>query len=638
MNNTKQKILLEKLIEEKDYVTSETLGSLLEVSSRTIRNDLKKMEDTLIDNGAEIISKPKHGICLKINNNEKFYKFYNGLDIKNKEEVPSTSEERIQYLLEYLLARDTYVKLDDLSERLYISKTTLSQDLKTVRELLKEYNITLVQKPNYGIKIEGQEFDLRMCIANSIIAKLNKNRLEDRNYTDYIRRIASILQRNFEGINYNITDISFENLIVHIYIAIERIKEGCYVPLDKSQLKNIQNEDVYDIAKKIVLEIENEFSIKIPECEVGYIVIHLASKKMVDFGNDKNIVIDDKINRIMTNMLEKVYEAYKIDFSDDLDLRMALALHLVPFEVRAKYDMTLKNPLIKEIKSRFTLAYNIGVSACEVLRECYNKDIQEDEIGYFALHFNLALERKKNNIQKKNILIVCGTGRGTAQLLVYKFREEFGKYLQEIYTCDTLSIKKMDFSKIDYVITTVPIKDSIPVPILQIKYFLEDKDINIIKKVLNGEKSESIEKYFDKRLFLTDIEFETKEEVLKYMVKKIKDVKNVPNNFYSYVKKRENLATTEFGNLIAIPHPSKAISDETFICIAILNKPIIWEKKKVQLVYLLSIGNGLNKNLQVMYKVSSKILMNQEYVKKIIKQKDYNETIKLLSDVEKSMK
>lgn len=638
MNDRKQKILLQRLIKEENYVTSETLGSLLEVSSRTIRNTIKKMEEVLKNNGANIISRPKYGIYLEIEDEEKFYEFYNSLDKHYKDEIPSTAEERIQYLLEYLLARDTYIKLDELCESLYISKTSLSQDLKTVRKLLKEYNIKLVQKPNYGIKIEGKEFDIRLCIANSIIIKLNQNRFNHKSDTVFIRRIAKILQSIFQNINYNITDIAFKNLIVHIYIAIERIKEGCYIPLDKCQLESIYDADVYDISKKIVLEIEREFDIKMPESEIGYIAIHLESKKIVDFNNDKNIVIDDRVNRIISNMLDHVYESYKIDFRDDLELIMSLALHLVPFEVRAKYDMTLKNPLIKEIKTRFTLAYNIGVSACEILQDCYNKEIQEDEIGYFALHFNLALERKKNIISKKNILIVCSTGRGAAQLLVYKFREEFGKYLGEIYTCNTLNVNKMDFSNIDYVITTVPIKEKIPVPILQIEYFLEDRDIENIKKVLSDEKSPNIEKYFDRRLFLTDVDFKTKEEVLKYMTQKIKEFKKVPNNFYSYLMKRERLATTEFGNLVAIPHPSKALSDETFICVAILNKPIVWDKKKVQLVYLLSIGNSVNKNLQVMYQVSSKMLTNKEYVKKIIKQKDYNETIKLLSGIENSMK
>ena len=86
-------------------------------------------------------------------------------------------------------------------------------------------------------------------------------------------------------------------------------------------------------------------------------------------------------------------------------------------------------------------------------------------------------ENKCSKEDKKNILIVCGTGRGTAQLLMYQFKDNFGKYLNQIYTSDALGIKNVDFTDIDYVITTVPIAYSVPVPILEIKSFVEDRDV-----------------------------------------------------------------------------------------------------------------------------------------------------------------
>lgn len=49
------------------------------------------------------------------------------------------------------------------------------------------------------------------------------------------------------------------------------------------------------------------------------------------------------------------------------------------------------------------MAYNLAVVASEELRKHYNKEIKEDEIGYFALHFNLALERKTVNKIRKYI-------------------------------------------------------------------------------------------------------------------------------------------------------------------------------------------------------------------------------------------
>ncbi|MEG0661615.1 MAG: BglG family transcription antiterminator [Anaerorhabdus sp.] len=641
MNENRCKELFDILL-SRDYVTSEELASILEVSSRTIRSDLKDLSEQLINHGVEIISKPKYGNKLHILNQKKLDEFITEIT-KDEEEclIPSNSQERVQYLLEYLLAADSFVKIDDLCESLYISKSSISQDLKEVRKLLEEYNLKLIQKPSYGIKVEGKEFDFRLCITNQTISRLNFNDMsEDVDKKHSLKSIAEVLTSVFDEYHFRMSDVSFQNLIVHIYIAMKRIQESCYVPMDQEQMKRIQEESEFVIAEAVVSKLITVFNIEIPESETGYIAIHLASKKIIEFSHDglENVIIDNEISEIVTHMLNEVHDAFKIDFRDDLELRMVLALHLVPFGVRIRYDMILRNPLLKEIKTRFTLAYSIAVSACDILKKRYHKDIQEDEIGYFALHFNLALERKRNVISKKNVLIVCSTGRGTAELLVYKFREEFGKYINKIETCDSLSINKIDFTNIDYLITTVPIIDSVPVPILEVKYFLEDSDVSAVRKMLSKEKTSSLIQYFDERLFLCNLDFKNKEDVLHYMTKKIKEVKEVPTNFYQKVMKREHQAITEFGNLVAIPHPYKAVSKETFVCIAILNKPIIWDKKKVQLIYLLSIEDSVNKNLQTFYKITSKLLLNQDYVKKLIAKKDYQVLLQIFNTIESDLK
>lgn len=625
------------LLTEDTYVPSQQLAVALDVSSRTIRSDLKELQDVLKKHGAGIESKPKIGNRLLIHNREAFLSFYKSLEEAKEDELPVTAADRVQYLLEYLLAAEEYVKIDDLCENLFISKSSISQDLKEVRARLQEYNLVLANRPNYGIKVEGREFDLRLCIANTTIdrVKLGTNQDKDQQ-KEILAQIADTLTTVFEEYAFRMSDVAFQNLIVHIYIAIKRVHEGCYVPLEENQLTAIQGEQEYAIAEVIVRRLQTLCSFIIPESETGYIAIHLASKKIVELEGDgiHNIIIDNEVNEIVTHMLQSVYDSFKIDFMDDLELRMVLALHLVPFGVRMQYDMILRNPLLKEIKTRFTLAYSIAVSACDILHKYYHKNIQEDEIGYFALHFNLALERKKNVIAKKNILIVCSTGRGTAELLVYKFREEFGKYLDTIRTCDVLGIKKIDFTDIDYVIATVPIQTSVPVPILEVKYFLEDSDVHAVRRLLSEEKSTKMLQYFDERLFLCDIDAVDKEDALHQMVKRIKEVKDVPRNFYQCVMKRETQAVTEFGNMVAIPHPYKAITKDTFVCIAILRKPIVWDKKKVQLIYLMSMEDNPNRNLQLFYKITSKLLVNKNYVKEVLQKKDFQILLQMFHAIE----
>lgn len=206
-----------KHLEEQIFITSERLATDLGVSSRTIRNDLKELSIILMKHGAEIESKPKIGNRLLIHHQAAYQQFTKQFEEYDEVEIPSSSQERVQYLLEYLLVADDYVKIDDLSESLFIGKSTISQDLKEVRERLQEYNLTLTNRPNYGIKVEGREFDLRLCIANHTInrVKLDSSKNEG-DQKAWLEKIANILSEVFDNAHFQMNDVSFQNLIVHI--------------------------------------------------------------------------------------------------------------------------------------------------------------------------------------------------------------------------------------------------------------------------------------------------------------------------------------------------------------------------------------------------------------------------------------
>ena len=155
-----------------------------------------------------------------------------------------------------------------------------------------------------------------------------------------------------------------------------------------------------------------------------------------------------------------------------------------------------------------------------------------------------------------------------------------------------------------------------------------------IKRILKDDSNSEVIKYFSKELFLVDKEFDNKEQVLKFMCNNIKKIKDVPENLYSMVMKREKLAVTEFGNLVAIPHPYKAVCNETFVSICILKKPIIWDKKKVQFVFLMCIEDNDEKDLRKFYQSTSKLLTNKSYIAELIKRKDFVILNKLLSEIE----
>jgi len=301
--------------------------------------------------------------------------------------------------------------------------------------------------------------------------------------------------------------------------------------------------------------------------------------------------------------------------------------------------MNLKNPLLRDVKEKFCLSYAMASSGVTVLNEYFQVLLSEDEIAYFAFAFALALERKKTEIQKKNILLVCSSGRGSAKLLQYKYQNSFKDYINNITVCDVGSLFKIDFTNYDYIFTTVPITVAVPIPILEVQYFLDDKDIVNVKKVLTSEKTSQVGHYYKKEMFLPHLKFRTKEEVLRCMCHFVMEEKKLPEEFYESVLKRERLAKTAFGNMVAMPHVYKAISEETFVCVGILDEPVDWGGQKVRAVFLVSIANKdhTSVELQRFYQMTAAFLLSQKQIQNLVKKQDYEAFIKAMISIEEQL-
>ena len=213
---------------------------------------------------------------------------------------------------------------------------------------------------------------------------------------------------------------------------------------------------------------------------------------------------------------------------------------------------------------------------------------------------------------------------------MYKYKKEFGEYIDNIYTTDLIMLKDFDFSKINYIFSTVPIAFKVPVPIVQIGLFLETNDIINVKNALELSKNDFLHDYYNEDLFSLNIQGSTRDEIIKNICIDIKKYIDIPDNFYDSVMKREYLSETDFGNLVAIPHPFDILTDKTFVYVAVLDKPIVWYKNNVQVVFLISISNNKDDNLKKFYQYTVDFLLNENTVMKLIENKTFDNLMYLL--------
>ncbi|MDZ7834823.1 MAG: PRD domain-containing protein [Alkalibacterium sp.] len=226
-----------------------------------------------------------------------------------------------------------------------------------------------------------------------------------------------------------LSDIAINNLFVHIAIAYKRIEEGHHIELIEQDIVTIREKREYQVAFELVREIEQALGVSFPETEVSYIAIHLMGTKLVNEDRSANqeieTVMDESIHSLTQKMLDAVDNKFSLNIKDDKELIIGLGLHLKPAINRYTFGMTIRNPMLEDIKNNYPLAFEAVILAALVLDKELNVSIDENEVAYLALHIGAAIERKKAGSGPKRCYIVCASGVGSAQLIKYKIESEF---------------------------------------------------------------------------------------------------------------------------------------------------------------------------------------------------------------------
>lgn len=605
-------------------VSGPDLSEQLGITVRTLRNDLKECKDELYEHGIEIVSKHAIGYRLIINDEEKYYDYLENMlkeDSQNQMLIPIYPEDRVHYLIRMFLTEEDYVKMEDICERIFVSRSTLSNDLKEVREKLKYFHLDLETKPFYGLKIVGSEFHKRSCISQYFFhgTKNDDAYLSQINATEQQEEITTLLYETMVNERFKLTDIGFQNLVVHIMIALLRLKENPkQTPFEYDD--NIKETREYEVATNLCLALERKFHVSFPEIEVYYIGMHLSGKKAVQY-NYNTLYMNIENESLIQEIMKEVKGKFGMDFTSDLDLYTSLSLHLQPMMNRLKYGMVIQNPLLDQIKKENPVAFEVSILVAQIIEEHTSKSISENEIGYIALHFALAIERYHKHGPKKNIIIICASGMGSSQILLYKIKQKFKENINSIYVTELYELSNIDQSAYDFILSTVPIPFKTDIPSIHVQYFLDDQDLISLSDAFLSQSEELsfVDQYFQQDLLFNDLKGKNKEELIHEMCERIAKVKNVPKNFEEEVLKREKFSVTEFGNAIAMPHPMEPMTEETFVAVGILKKALRWKNQNVKYIFLLSIQKDSQEALGLLHETLSSLVFDKKAMQELEK-------------------
>ena len=586
----KQEELINYLYTHNEKVTANILSKALNLSIRTIKSYIAELNM----NYPSLISSSNRGYVIdKVKANSL---------LQYKDDIPQDYESRCIYIIKKtLLEKQDYIDIFDLCEELFISYSTLKNDIYKMNTSFANFKITFSSENN-KLHVGGSEQNKRKLISHVMSEEVSGNFLNltllQESFPDYDLDDACTLIKDIcKQHHYYLNDFSCVNFILHVTIMVSRINHGNHI-INNNELIQVTNKNDEKIAKELCLALEQVFNVSFNSSEI--LEIYILFKNNANYINDENenvsLLVSDEIIQITKNIIKNVDEHFFINLDSDN--------FITPFMLH-----------LKNLKGEMTLVH-AAVQALET---------------FIALHVGTEIERQKKEETKVSCLLLCPEYLNITSTLHKKIMMDFG---------DQLTIQKsISFeneilgNNFDLLITTVPVLEStnyftVLLPPFPMSYE-KNKILDAIIRIENTKKSQiltnNLNFYFNEKLFYSMNEDISKSAVINELAERMINLGYVEENFKEEIWKRETASSTAFMN-IAIPHPMKMSAYKTSIGVVISHKGIDWGNQHfVNVVFMIAFNKIDNKHFHALYE-SLVLLFNEPIVISEIKKcKNFND-------------
>lgn len=431
--NTRQRHEL-RLLAERGEFDLEKVAADFGVSVRSIRYDIDDLNVLLLDLSREdaIVVRQKAAQLQRGVPRRKIMElsFARGRDYNVS---PLSTQERVLLSVFTLCWLDDFITVQSLADDYQVSRVTVSRDLQKVREYCEAHGIAFEGNRGKGVRVVADEKTRRRVIAQVLrdygtTVGLHSG-LEVADYLKWfseqeLRSIEDIVREAEAQAGLYLDDVAFEAMVVHIALSIKRSETQMGMPtapmaagtLDVGSLQ-------YQMADHIVRQVESVFGVSLPEAEHYYIEVHIGARSSEAAASSTR---DAVIEFMCMSTIAEVSRELGVDLTHDTHLYDRLLRHVLGSVYRKQAGLLLENPLRDELLEGYAEHAAIVRRALDDNGLSQLMEMTDDEVTYVLLHFEAALVGDgSERMRHANVVVVCSTGVGTAELLAAELRRSF---------------------------------------------------------------------------------------------------------------------------------------------------------------------------------------------------------------------
>ncbi|MBP1041009.1 BglG family transcription antiterminator [Vagococcus sp. BWB3-3] len=620
------------------WTTSNELAQYLGCSKRSIKNYVQQING-LVPNG---ISASQNGYQLTPSlKNQVFSDF----QIDPAPNLQSLSQRRKQLILALLRERHK-LNVFDLGELLFISPTTLKNDLNKIREEFSNYELKIAVSGDF-VEVLGSEKNKRQLFIDQVYDDYDTNSLsiafiEKLFPAIPVEQISELTFNLLKENNLFVDDYLLTSIVLHLTIMVERIKNSHTLTINTKI--EVNDPVLYSIAKQLVTYLEESSALTFATNEIYEVYVLLLAKTSTVSQKKitkDNIIqfVDPQALTIVEEIMAFLNDFYVIDIEDEGFL-IPFTVHINNLLTRSQTAYFLKNPLLASIKEGHPFVYELSVSIAHIINKQISNRITDDEIGFLALHLGGAFAKENKKYRKLLTALVIPDIRTLTSDLKTKIEKQFGDslFIDQVYT---RVIDYNDFRNFDVIITTIPLAlvDS-QATIINISPFFNlsdqkkiyfDIEEALLKKRYD-EFKQSVWQVSDSHYFMKNDVLTTKKDVIQVVADIFVNAGIVQADFEEQVLLRETLSSTAYNN-IAIPHTIKMNARHSKMYIICSDRPIDWGNEEfVNIVFLFAINDKDKKIFYTIFEMISLLFSDRKKVLSALKHDDYQSFLNFLTN------
>ncbi len=610
-------------------ITVSTLASKLNVSDRTVRNDIKKLNEELRD--CAIIEGKQGKYSLRIFNADHFYEKF--AQLIETDDFLNSSRNRMDYTFGKLMRSENPLILDELAYEMNIGRTTLVSDIKKLREELEKYGLSIIGKTSKGLMLQGAETDIRKYVLEKNYSQIYDKYPLDSEIVDEISEmfLKYSLEKNVQQ--------SFQKYII---LMLDRFLTGHYIGNLSAEYYNLTSRQEFQMVNELIDKIADILQVEFPIEEKLFALLPIVGMRTpADIHQMSEIKLDEKIG----GLLDKIF--YQIQQEMEISIEVGkfeeeFSYHLMFMLNRLRFGVHLVNPLLDDLREKYPLAYEMAGVATKVIAKEYGMAVNEDERGYLAAYFGVFLTEKDLQRRRKvQIAVVYEVGIVTARLIAAQLKRVVGMSAELTLLADN-KVDSHILNQYDIVLTTVKLTVECERPVIQIHEIFDEREI--MQKIEKAKYWDQMEtsvldnNWFvmtglldESRFFVLD-NVKTYEEAKFCMVNQLE--KQLDEGFLERLEEREAKGAMIFEHSVAIPHAVQFASDKILLAIGVSKNPIKYDANRdIQVIFLLGLPEQISDDDRLLIRMYDEIInitQDKGLLEKMKKVNSYHDLLRIL--------